>query len=338
LVHQPGEPSTADAALLHQFVEHHDEAAFAGLVDRHRSLVWGVCYRLLGHVADTEDAFQATFLVLARKARFVQRESLPGWLHGVAWRVASRVRRTDTARRQRENRATPQEAGIAPDEMTWKEVRQVLDEELARLPVNYRLPLLLCYLEGKTQDEAARELGWALGVFRGRLDRGREQLRHRLVRRGVGLPGALGAALLAESVSQAAMPADLAARTSQAVSLSASGQQAVSAPVATLVRGILRAMLLDKIQWVAALAMSAILLAVGAGVVSQQVAAQKESPAQPAAEDKASPPGDQNRPCRDSPARLARCTERLSGSPLLFIPRPNAFWLRPINSRTTGCD
>lgn len=160
-------------------------------MDRHDRLVWGVCYRVLGHVGDTEDAFQATFMVLARKAAvIVKEESLPSWLHGVAYRVSCRLRRHDAARRQREGRSPAREAAGDTQELAWSEVRQVLNEELACLPEKYRLPLVLCYLEGRTQDEAAGELGLGVGVFRGRLDRGREQLRKRLLRRGIGLPAA----------------------------------------------------------------------------------------------------------------------------------------------------
>jgi RNA polymerase sigma factor (sigma-70 family) len=261
LVRQTGGGPTTDAALLHRFVEQHDDAAFADLLDRHGGLVWGVCYRVLGHVADAEDAFQASFLVLARKAGVVRKESLPGWLHGVAMRVASRLRRGETARRQRESQAGLRESGNEPDEPTWREVRQVLDEELARLPDKYRLPLLLCYLEGKTQDEAAQELGWAVGVFRGRLDRGREQLRQRLLRRGIGLPAALAAALMAGRGVRAAVAADLAAKTVRAVSLCAAGEAAASAPLSAVVEGVLRAMWLTNIKVAAALVLSFALLA-----------------------------------------------------------------------------
>jgi len=285
LVHPPGTGPTADAALLHQFVEHQDEAAFAGLLDRHRALVWGVCYRVLGHVADAEDAFQATFLVLARKARVVRTESLPGWLHGVAFRVASKLRSMNTARRHRESRAEPGAAVNHPDELTWREVRQVLDDELARLPDKYRLPLLLCYLGGKTQDAAARELGWAIGTFRGRLDRAREHLRKRLLRRDIGLPAALVAASVADSVSEAATPADLAANTVRAATGCATRKAAVAAPVAALVEGMLRAMLLTKIKLVAALVLSLAILGVGAGLIAQQATAQKEP-----ANEQAAPP------------------------------------------------
>jgi RNA polymerase sigma factor (sigma-70 family) len=197
-----------DRELLHHFAETRDEGAFAELVERHGALVQGVCERVLGHNQDAEDAFQATFLVLARKAADIHNgESLGSWLHGVAYRVASKARATNAVRHRHERQAGRAESVTRSDELTWQEVRQVLDDELSRMPAKYREPLLRCYLEGKTKDEAAQELGWSVGVFRGRLDRARERLRRRLIGRGITLSSVLSAAALAQSVGRASVPA-----------------------------------------------------------------------------------------------------------------------------------
>jgi RNA polymerase sigma factor (sigma-70 family) len=197
-----------DRELLARVVAGRDEAAFAEVVRRHGALVWGVCRRLLQQEQDAEDAFQATFLVLARQAGTVRAgSSLASWLYGVARRVAARAR-AEAARRRRHEGAAAVVPGVAAADLRWDDVRAVLDEELARLPERYRAPLVLCYLEGQTQDEAARALGWSDGTLRGRLQRGRQRLRAGLARRGLSLSAALlGSALVADA--DAAPPAAL---------------------------------------------------------------------------------------------------------------------------------
>src|SRR5437763_6451073 len=169
-----------DRALLERIVRGRDEAAFAALVKRHGPMVLGVCRRVLRHEQDAEDACQAAFLVLARKAAAVRKkDSIGSWLHGVAFRAASNLRRAAARRHAREQPAADEpRAGDA--EVTWREVRTVLDEELRRLPERFQAPLLLCCLEGRTRDEAAQELGWSLATLRGRPERGRALLRGRL--------------------------------------------------------------------------------------------------------------------------------------------------------------
>jgi RNA polymerase sigma factor (sigma-70 family) len=228
-------PSEADRDLLERFLAGRDEAAFVTLVERHGPMVLGTCRRVLRHVHDAEDACQATFLVLARKAASIRaKESLAGWLHGVAHHIATNLKR-DLARRQAwEERLARKARTPLPPGPTWREVRAALDDELARLPERYRGPLVLCYLEGRTRDEAARQLGWSLGTLRGRLERGRELLRARLVRRGLTLSAALGAgALLAESAG-AALPAAFVATVTQAARQFLAGQGAGVARAATL--------------------------------------------------------------------------------------------------------
>jgi len=296
LIPKPHDVPAADGTLLRQFVEQHDEAAFAEIMDWHGGLVWGVCYRVLGHAADAEDAFQATFMVLARKAAaIVKKESLPSWLHGVAYRVACKLRRMDMARRQREDQAPLREGSNDLEELTWREVRQVLDEELARLPEKYRLPLLLCYLEGKTQDEAARQLGWGVGVFRGWLDRGRDRLRERLLRRGIGLPAALAGVLAAQSVAEAAVPPALRSAALKAALAFASRAAAPAELVVSnawkLAEGTLHTMMLAKGKALALVVLVLLVLAGGAGLAAKQAVAVTEPEAPQAAGREAPPPG-----------------------------------------------
>ncbi|HKB40338.1 MAG TPA: sigma-70 family RNA polymerase sigma factor, partial [Gemmataceae bacterium] len=174
---------TSDEHLLLGYLGRRDEEAFAALVRRHGAMVFSVCRRVLDDEHDAEDAFQATFLVLARRAAAVRSPgSLAAWLHGVACRISLKAR-AEAARRS----AVPlcDSAVPAPADPSWRDVRTVLDQELDRLPENLREPLVLCYLEGLTRDEAAARLSCPLGTLKGRLERGRELLRQRLVRRGV---------------------------------------------------------------------------------------------------------------------------------------------------------
>src|SRR5919204_2562195 len=189
----PRVASTApDAELLHRFVRQHDEAAFAALVTRHGPLVLRVCGQVLQDAQAAEDCLQAVFLVLARRAGSLRRpEALAGWLHGVALRVACKAR--VAARRvpgMPSHLPEPLDPRPGPlDALTARELLEVLHEEVARLPERYRLPLILCHLEGRTVEEAASQLGWTPGSVKGRLERGRKRLHARLVRRGVGTSG-----------------------------------------------------------------------------------------------------------------------------------------------------
>jgi RNA polymerase sigma factor (sigma-70 family) len=218
-------PAPSERELLDRFIAERDEAAFAALVERRAPMVLGVCRRVLRHAHDAEDACQATFRVLARKAASVRkRESLASWLHGVAYHVSTRLKR-DLARRGAREALRPEatQADVAA-EVSWRELRGLLEDELARLPARYRSPLILCYLEGKTRDEAAQQLGWSLTTFRGRLERGRERLRARLIRRGLTLSAALFAGALGESSASAAPPPAFVVLTVKAALLYAAGQ------------------------------------------------------------------------------------------------------------------
>jgi len=219
-----------DADLLARFAANRDEAAFSVLVERHAAAVLGVCRRTLGHWQDTEDAAQAVFLVLARNARRVRKpEALSAWLHGVAMRVA---RRALERRRKVEPLPEALPAAESPDQATWADARRVIDAELTALPESLRVPLVLCYLEGLTRDEAAARLGVPLDTFRGRLERGREKLRTALARRGFPLAAGLLAVLL-ESPAHAG-PALVSATTALAT-----GSTTPSTEIVALSSGVL---------------------------------------------------------------------------------------------------
>ena len=198
---------TDDATLLQAFRTDGDADALDALVRKHASLVYAACRKVLPH-SEADDVFQATFLVLMRDARSIRKgQSVGSWLYGVAHRLALQARVGRARRTRIEGRARPP-APAHPDP-SWKEACATLHEELDRLPDKYRLPLLLCYLDGKSRDEAAAELGWSLNVVRGHLERGREQLRRRLERRGIGLSAGLVAAVLGNSVTAGSPPARL---------------------------------------------------------------------------------------------------------------------------------
>jgi len=162
-----GRPEEAwtDGQLLEHFLSKRDEAAFTTLVERHGPLVLGVCRRVLANDADAADAFQATFLVLARKAASIRkRESVGSWLYGVAYRLAHRAKVAAARRRVHERQVEPMPPSDPLAAVVWRDLRPILDEELDKLADKYRAPLVLCYLEGKTHEEAAQQLGWTNGT------------------------------------------------------------------------------------------------------------------------------------------------------------------------------
>ena len=197
---------TSDPDLLKRFVDAADQDAFAELVRRHGPMVLDVCRCVLGNHADAEDAFQATFLALAQRAGSIHKAgSLAAWLHGVAYRIARKLR-TQTARRREHEARVPAREPAAPDDLSWAEVRLAVHEALAALGERYRAPLILCYLGGMTQDRAAEALGLSRSAVKKRLERGRDQLRERLARKGLG-PTALLAALASPAIVCAVPPA-----------------------------------------------------------------------------------------------------------------------------------
>jgi RNA polymerase sigma factor (sigma-70 family) len=226
----------SDAELVRGFVEFGEESAFAAILDRHGPMVLGVCRRELRDVHLAEDVLQATFLVLARKGRSLRRRaSLASWLYGVALRLARRARLSETARGRRDLQ-TSQDRAETSGNSEWEELSRVLDAELKRLPERFRLPLILCYLEGQTQDEAAKQLGCSLKTLRRRLESGRELLRVRLEGRGVTLgAGLVGGLLLGPNV-QAALNSSV--RKTILTSCGPAGEKAaISTSVLALVNG-----------------------------------------------------------------------------------------------------
>jgi RNA polymerase sigma factor (sigma-70 family) len=267
LVNPSAPDETTDAVLLREFISCHDERAFSTLVSRHGPLVFHVCRRVLGDAHDAEDAFQAAFLVLARKANSVHpREALAAWLHGVARRVALKAR-SARARRMRETPAAVLTAADPrPDplaELSARELVGVLDEEVQRLPTVYRLPVLLCCLEGRSLEEAARHLGWTPGSVKGRLERGRARLHQRLLRRGLRLSAVLGAAEIARGT---AVPASWIARTARNALEFGAGHVVNAegiAPAVALATQTLRNLTASKVMPVAALLLATCLAAAG---------------------------------------------------------------------------
>jgi RNA polymerase sigma factor (sigma-70 family) len=239
----------SDRQLVERALAGRDEAAFQAIVQRHGPMVYRVCWRVLLHPQDAEDAFQATFLVLAQKLRAVRkRPSLASWLHGVARRVALKAKAQAAGRRRHEHDVS-RPATAPPDDVTWKELRSALDAELGTLPEKWRLPLILCYLEGRTQDEAASQLAWSKSTLRRRLEEARDALGRRLNGRGVVWPAALSAVLLSECIASAAP--GLVASTVEAAARVAAGKTvatAASVKVAALTEGVLKAMLITKVK------------------------------------------------------------------------------------------
>jgi RNA polymerase sigma factor (sigma-70 family) len=234
LVNAPAREPTSDAALLERFVGHADEDAFAEVVRRYGPMVQGVCRRVLGNAHEAQDAAQATFLVLARKAAAIRPAgALAGFLYGVASRLAQTARRAAARRRQREARCalSPRPQPSPLDELTARELMEVLDEELRRLPELYRQPVILCCLEGLSLDEAAARLGWTRGSVKGRLERGRARLHARLARRGLSLSAVLGAAELFRGASAAGMPVLTPAATAHAAVAFTAGRGVIGAVV-----------------------------------------------------------------------------------------------------------
>src|SRR5579884_2052891 len=214
-IHRDGD--APDQQLLERFATLRDEAAFAALLKRHGPMVLGVCQSVLHDLHDAEDTFQAAFLVLAQKADSIhRREAVSAWLYRVAYHLAVKAQASAARRRVHEKRAAVMPSADPLLDLNLRDLRRVLHEELDRLPATYRAPLVLCYLEEKTQEEAARLLGWTKGAVIGRLQRGRELLRARLRRRGLALSAALSTAVLALGSASAAVPAVLREATLQA--------------------------------------------------------------------------------------------------------------------------
>jgi RNA polymerase sigma factor (sigma-70 family) len=281
LLHDPAEESLTDGQLLDRFLARRDEAAFAALVRRHGPMVFGVCQRVLRNQADAEDAFQATFIVLVRKASSLAgRRVLGDWLHGVARRTALKTLSAAAHRRTKERTAARPEAPADEPRNDWL---PLLDQELAGLPERYRLPIVLCDLQGKTRKEAAEQLGWPEGTVAGRLARGRQLLAKRLLRSAQAICGAMPAL----PAARAALPPALVGSTVQTAVQVAAGRLAESAPASAV---SLAAEVLRPALWTGRRAVLAALLlcaacAFGLATFDPGPTPDEKSPAAPAREE-----------------------------------------------------
>ncbi len=261
----------SDAQLLEEFVARRDELAFAALVRRHGPMVWAVCKRILRNEHDAEDAFQATFLILIRRAGSLARPEMVGsWLHGVAHRTALRARARSSRWQLQEILPEALLTAELLPQLAWRELQLVLDQEVDRLPERYRAPVVLCYLEGKTYTQAAQQLGWPAGTVSGRLAKARELLRARLAHRGLLLSAGLLGTILSEHAASADVPSALLDFTVKAATDVAAGGAAasvVSARVAVLTEGVMKAMWVSKLKWATVLLLAAGVLAIGMGSV-----------------------------------------------------------------------
>jgi RNA polymerase sigma factor (sigma-70 family) len=280
-----------DGQLLEDYLSRRDRAALAALVRRHGPMVWGVCRRVLRSYEDAEDAFQATFLVLVRKAAsIVPREMVANWLYGVAHQTALNARATAARRKVRERQVTEMPEPAVTEQDLWDDLQPLLDAELSRLPDKYRAVVILCDLEGKPRKEAARQLGVPEETVAGRLARARAMLAKRLAQRGVALSGGALAAVLLQKVASAGVPLSVVESTITTASLFAAGKAAsgaISVKVHGLTEGVLKTMPLAKVKTVVGMLLVVAVIGFGAGLfcygraVGQQSDGKKHSASAP---------------------------------------------------------
>jgi RNA polymerase sigma factor (sigma-70 family) len=317
-----------DADLLTRYIRQRDQAAFEALVRRHGPMVLGVCRRVLHNLHDAEDAFQATFLVLVRKATTLRSPGMIGnWLYGVAYRTALHARDMGMKRRAKEAEVV---ARTESSDDAWAELRPVLDQELQRLPDKYRAVVVLCDLEGKTRREAARQLGWADGTVASRLVRGRMMLGKRLAQYGLSVGGGALAVALSQNTACACVPTSLTCFTARAATLFALGQPAaagfISDKVIALTEGVLKTMLLTKLK--AGIGVVFVVLgSLGTGAFIHQaladrpLASDKQSLRQAEAKDRAASGARQEKPGLTSTAQKPPQPERKDA------PAPGYRWV-----------
>jgi RNA polymerase sigma factor (sigma-70 family) len=273
-----------DGQLLEGFIARRKEMDFAALVKRHGPMVFGVCQRVLKNSHDAEDAFQATFLVLVRKATsLLSRENIGNWLYGVAYRTALKARSVASRRQAKERQVATMSKPRALQEDDWQDLLPVLDQELNRLPAKYREAIVLCDLEGKTRKRAAEQLKIPEGTLSTRLDRARAMLAKRMTRYGLSLAGGSLAMLLPNNVASACLPTSLVISTARAATLFAVGEisaKVISAKAITLTRGVLKTMLLTQLRGRVEMVLLASAVATGTGVVTYGMLAAQAADAQ----------------------------------------------------------
>jgi RNA polymerase sigma-70 factor (ECF subfamily) len=285
------EAGLTDGQLLDAYIRSREEAAFAALLRRHGPMVWGVCCRILGNTGDAEDAFQAAFLVLVRKAAsIVPREQIANWLYGVARQTAVKARAIAVKRKAREKQVKDIPEPAVVEQNGRDDLLPLLDQELGRLPDKYRTAIVLCDLEGKSYKEATRQLGCPEGTLAARLARGRAMLAKRLARHGLAVTGAALSMVLSQGTS-ADVPVSVVSSTIKAAILFAAGQTAatgaISAKVAGLMEGVLKAMLLSKLKIATGVLMTAAALSGAAGLTYQTQAREKTPKAETTAAEQA---------------------------------------------------
>jgi len=308
----PGPDLLPDAELLRRYHATRDEAAFELLVRRHGPMVWGVARRVLRDEHAAEDAFQATFLALVRKAKSLRRhDALAGWLYRIALRTSYRARpRMPVAVTKVSDTPAP------PDE--WSDLKSVLDEEVDRLPERFRMPVVLCYLSGRTTEEAARQLGCPRGSVLSRLRTARERLRARLMRRGYGVPAAAVAAVLAAESAPAGVSGTLVT-----LALKATAPTGLAPGVVALTEGVYHAMWITKAKITAATLLTTGLIGIGAagawgpgsGTSGPHAQAANSAKGEPASDDAGSSPPAQHKAQLDRQKKAdERYREKLSES------------------------
>jgi RNA polymerase sigma factor (sigma-70 family) len=321
----------SDRELLERFLVQRDADAIAAVVRRHGPTVLGVCRRILNNTHDAEDAFQATFLVLVRKARSIaKREALGSWLYGVACRVALKARAEAARRRRHERQAASGAGGQSHEEETREDLRPILDEEVNQLPEKYRRPIVLCYFEGKTYQEAARLLGMPAGTASVRLARARALLRDRLAVRGLALSAGALAAGLADGTAPAAEVSLLAEATAGAAVRFVTDPAAagVSTHVIALTEGVVKAMFLRKLKTLAGVILAVGMTCGGAGALWHLAVTAPARAADPPSA--AGEPGTSRSAAADPPNPVR---EGPAASPPRALAPPAADGARPVQTR-----
>jgi RNA polymerase sigma factor (sigma-70 family) len=347
LAARPDTRQASDGQLLEDFAAHRSERAFATLVSRYGPMVLRVCRRVLRHEQDAEDAFQATFLVLARNTTSIRKHAaLANWLYGVAQRTAMKAKRSAARRRNHEARMRERTAPSAPSP-TWDDVQAALDEEIQRLPGTYRAAFLLCVLEGKSRTQAAAELGVREGTVWSRVSRARRLLEQQLARRGLKLAVVLAALSVADRAARAGAPGRLLHATIRiGLSGAAGGPAAGVIPthVAALAAGVTRAMFTTKVKIATAVLLAAALLA-GAGALAHQTFAATQPPEGNPKAEAANPP---SKPVRANDKESIAYGGRVlgpDGKPVaeakLYLTRMDGYYREPFPAAvqaTTGAD
>jgi RNA polymerase sigma factor (sigma-70 family) len=307
-----------DAVLLERFLAHRDEMAFEVLVRRHGPMVMGVCQRILQNSHDAEDAFQATFLVLVRKASTIRPPSMVGnWLYGVAYRTAQEAKRSVARRRLNEANVIPPNEAAKGD---WDDLYPILDQELARLPEKYRAAIVHCDLEGKTRKQVAEQLGWPEGTVASRLSTARTILAKRLTHRGFGTSAAIVAAIVGPKATAYVSPTVVSSSV-RAGMLFAAGNisaGAVSASVVALTQGVLKSMLLSKLKLAVAVVLMLCLLVITGGVLAQR-SDDKTDPLKP--QSKAGQEPKNELPANEKKAESAKSIKKLKEERLALLEK-----------------